>query len=412
MKETPKDHHIEKNGSKLNRKANDWIDHSSFKQKTLVLIIITVLIYGSGITYIWTFTDTSTSDFDVHLYQSRTRTILDGGLLYKDVHTETPPLINYVMIPAQVLGGADNPWIYALYASFFAFLLAMLMYMSFRKYDDKKAFLIGFLILLCPFMIDKTIVSDDDSIVAFFFMLGAVSMLFEKPRTSAAMIAIGIWTKMWAILLLPVQFLRLRTWKERIDTIVIVAIVTVIIAIPYVILCYDEFLDFLSYYFLIKANRTMEGFSMTVFLERGGMGIPKALMLGIVLISLLVAVLYSHHKGWGAWKSATFVMIVFIIVYPKMHMGYYIMPMALLMVWAVDDWRILVRLFVSFLPLHYAAVCQTGKAEFLGDWFGNSNIWLFGFVLALIGTLLFVDAMRLAFKRELLSDRENAMVPE
>ncbi|MCE5295653.1 MAG: hypothetical protein LLG16_00930, partial [Euryarchaeota archaeon] len=115
-------------------------------------------------------------------------------------------------------------------------------------------------------------------------------------------------------------------------------------------------------------------------------------------------------KGWGAWKSATLIMVVFIIVYPKMHKGYYIMPMALLMVWAVDDWRILVRLFVSFLPLHYAAVCQTGKAEFLSDCFGNNNIWFFGFVLVLIGTLLFVDSMRLAFKREMLSDREKAMV--
>jgi uncharacterized membrane protein len=288
----------------------------------------------------------------------------------------------------------------------------MLMYVSFRRYDERKAFLIGSLVLLCPFMIDKAIVSDDDSIVAFFFMLGAVSMLFEKPRASAAIIAIGIWTKMWTILLLPIQFLRLKTWKERIDTIAIVAIVTIVVAIPYVILCSDEFFDFLSYYFLSKANRTIEGFSMVHFLERGGLGIPGGMMLGIVLISLLAAVLYSHHKGWGAWKSATFIMVVFIIVFPKMHMGYYIMPMALLMVWAVEDWRILVRLFVSFLPLHYAAVCQTGKAEFLSDWFGDGSIWFFGFIMALIGTLLYVDSMRLAFKRELLSDREKESVPE
>lgn len=367
-------------------------------------MMITVIIYGSGALYVWGFTDTSNQYFDVTIFQSRTQTILDGGLLYKDVHTETPPLINYLMVPAQVFGGADNPWVYAIYASFFAFLLSMLMYAAFRRYDEKKAFLVGLLVLLCPFMIDKTMVGDDDSIVAFVFMIGAVSLLFDRPRTSAAAIALGIWTKMWAVLLIPVQFLQLRTWKERIDTIVIVLLITIAVAVPYLVLCYDDFLDFLSYYFLMKANRTTEGFSMTHYLAQGGYGIPKTLILGIVLISLLAAVLYSHHKGWSAWKSATFVMVVFIIVYPKMHMGYYIMPMALLMVWAVDDWRIMARLFASFIPLHYAASCEPGMPGFLNDWLGNA--WLAGFILAMIGTLLFVDAMRLAFKRETFFDRQ------
>lgn len=405
MIDATKDNYMIEAGTRLLEKAYGWIDRASFKQKALSLLILTMLIYGAGIGYVWTFTEATPASGDVVTFRSRTQTILDGGLLYQDVHTETPPLINYLMVPSQLLGGADHPGIYAAYASLFVLLLSLMMYVWFRRHDERRAYLVGLFVLICPFLFTRTIVGDDDSIVAFFFMLGAVSLLFEKPRASAAAIAVGVWVKMWAILLLPVQFLRLKTWRERIETIAIVALVSALVALPFLALCYDEFVEFLSYYFLSKSNRTWEGFSIAHFLKQGGFVIPSELILGLVMISLLAAVLYSHKKGWGAWKCATFVMIVFIAVYPKMHMGYYVMPMALLMVWAVDDWKIMVEMFAAYIPLSFASRCEPGMSDYLMTQFGNP--WLPGLVLATVGTLMFLDAARRAFKRESFNEQKD-----
>lgn len=410
MSEASTDNRFVEYGTKLLEKAYHWIDRASFRRKALSLMIFAIIIYGGGIAYAWTFTHATTASGDVSIFQARTQTILDGELLYKDVRTETPPLINYLMVPSQALGGADHPWIYAAYATVFVLLLSLMMYWWFRRYDDRKAYLVGLFVLLCPFLFSRTVVGDDDSIVAFFFMLGAVSLLFERPRASAAAIVIGVWVKMWAILLLPVQFLRLKSWRERIETIAIGALVSLLVILPFLVLCYDEFVDFLSYYFLTKSNRTWEGFSIAHFLKQGGMVIPSELILGTVLVSLLAAILYSHIKRWGAWKSATFIMIVFIVVYPKMHLGYYIMPMALLLVWAIDDWKILAELFATYVPLSLASRCEPGMSGFLNDRFGNA--WLPGLVFASIGALMFADVARRAFKRRSFIDREGAMAED
>jgi hypothetical protein len=135
---------------------------------------------------------------------------------------------------------------------------------------------------------------------------------------------------------------------------------------------------------------------MLNFLREGGLGLPKEVELGMVLLSLLGAYLYAYHKKWGPWKSATLVMVVFIIVYPKMHIGYYLMPMMLLLVWAADDWKIASRLFLAFIPLSQAVGFLPG-GDGLVQGYEQYN-WFFGFVLALAGTLLFVDAMKVAFK--------------
>jgi hypothetical protein len=81
---------------------------------------------------------------------------------------------------------------------------------------------------------------------------------------------------------------------------------------------------------------------------------------------------------------------------PKMHVGYYIIPMVLLIVWGIDNWKILVRLYLAYVPLVISAGFSPTSATEISNMFADG--WLVGFILALAGTLLFVDALRLAFK--------------
>lgn len=374
----------------------DW------KRKVAVLFLITIVVYGTGIAtdmmYISKDVAPELSHPDVPRYQDRAQTILDGGLLYRDVHTETPPIINYILVPAQLLGGGDHIWVWSIYFSLFAFFLATIMYVSFRKVDENKAYLASFMILLCPFLVTESSLGEDESIMAFMFMLAAILMFYDKKRWSAIAIALGIWTKMFPLLLLPTEFLRQRALKDKVVLVAVVTLVTVLVTGAFIILCYDDFTYFLNFYFLGDSNRPTGGQSFWHFLNMGGLEIPRLVELGIIGAGMIFTYLYCHVKKLGVWESMTLVMLAFFVLYPKVHTGYYAIIFALLVVWAVENKGIALRIYLAFLPI-IASVAfsdlESGSTfvEFEGS-------WLVGLALNLAGTLLLIDATRLALKNK------------
>lgn len=373
---------------KLIDKALSPVRGWSPRRKVLVLLVIAIIVYGIMIADTW-LADPNAS-YDIDIYRERTQAILDGELLYRDVHTETPPLINYFLVPAQVLGGAEHYWVWGAYQTAFAFLLSAMMYLVLRRYDDVRAFMAAFLTLLCPFLIDETHIGEDGALVAFIFFSAVLLMLLEHRRSAAFAIAIGIWTKMWSVLLLPTQFLRSPSWKDRGELVLIVLTVTLAVTVPFLILCPEEFLEFLEYYFLGDPERSSGGISIWNFLSVGGYGLPEALELILVLGSLLVAYLFAYWRKMGAWQSVTLVVVVFIVFYPKMHMGYYILPTVLLTVWGARDWRVAILPYLAFIPLSLASGFLPDQDSTVSNLFEDS--WIIGLMLSLAGTLLFILA--------------------
>jgi len=370
-------------------------------QKVLSLLLLTVMIYGPGIAFY--LSDTSVH-YDYDLYRARTQTILDGGLLYRDVPTETPPLINYLLVPAQLLGGAESPYVWGAYEAFFAFLLAGMLYLAFRRYDEWKAYLMGVITVLSPYLIIESATGEDAAIVAFVFFLGAAAMALNS-RYAPMAIALGIWTKMWSVLMFPIEFLRAKGLREKAEVVVVVGIITLVIAFPFLALCGDEFLGFLSFYFLGDPSRPSGGRSIWNFLRDGGYGVPATVELALVLGSLLVAYLYSYHRGWGPWRSITLAMMAFMVFYPKMHMGYYVMPFVLLAAWAVSDWRVVARLFLAYVPITFSGgFASDNPNPIIAPAEGG---WLIGLLLVLIGLLLFCDATRIAFRTQSFIEGEG-----
>ncbi|HPR98715.1 MAG TPA: hypothetical protein PLC39_05405 [Methanomassiliicoccales archaeon] len=362
------------------------------RQKVLSLLLITLLIYGPAIAY---YLSDPSVQYDFDIYRSRTQTIIDGGCLYRDVHTETPPLINYIMVPAQLLGGAQSAYVWGAYEAFFAFLLAVMLYLSFRKFDEMKAFGMGVLTILSPYLIIESATGEDAAIVAFVFFLGAVLMVLDK-RYAVLAIALGAWTKMWPVLMMPVEFLRSRGFKKKTEVILLAALITVAITAPFLFLCSDKFLEFISFYFIGDPSRPSGGRSLWNFLRDGGYGLPAIVELALVIGSLLIAYLYSHFKNWGAWRSVTLAMLVFIVFYPKMHMGYYVMPFVLLAAWSVSDWKIAARLFLAYIPITYSGGFASDNPDpILAAADGG---WIIGLLLVILALMLICDAARMAFR--------------
>jgi len=364
------------------------------RRKVLTLLVTTIIIYGPAIAY---FLSNTSIQYDYDIYRERTQTIIDGGLLYRDVHTETPPLINFILVPAQLLGGGDSAYVWGAYEAAFAFLLACLLYFATRRWDETRAFYLGTMALLCPFLLIESATGEDGAIVAFVFFAGAVSMLHGK-RYAPVAIALGVWTKMWPVLLLPIELMRAKGCKRRTEVIVLAAIITLVITLPFLVLCFDEFVEFLSFYFLNDPSRPSGGRSMWNFLRDGGYGVPSMIELTLVLGALLATYLYSNHRGWSTWKSITFTMLVFILFYPKMHIGYYVMPFVLLSAWAVSDWRMTVRLFAAYIPITFSGGFASDNPDPILA--SSDGGWLAGLLLVLIGVLLICDAARIAFRSE------------
>ena len=272
------------------------------RRKVLVLLAIAILVYGIMIADTW-LADPNAS-YDIDIYRERTQAILDGELLYRDVHTETPPLINYFLVPAQVLGGAEHYWVWGAYQTAFAFLLSVMMYLVLRRYDEVRAFMAAFLTLLCPFLIDETHIGEDGALVAFIFFTAVLLMLLEHRRSAAFAIAIGIWTKMWSVLLLPTQFLRLPSWKDRGDLVLIVLTVTLAVTVPFLVLCPEEFLEFLEFYFLGDPERSSGGISMWNFLSVGGYGLPEAWNWPWSLAPFWWPISSPTGEGWGCGRAS------------------------------------------------------------------------------------------------------------
>mgnify|MGYP000925104656 CR=1 FL=1 len=382
----------------------DTVNSWSPLKKSLFLIVIAILVYGTVIaldeTVITKFTGEEYMHTDIKVYRDRTSTILEGGLLYTDVHTETPPLISYFLIPAQLLGGGDHIWVYSAYFSFFGILSGLLIYHVLRRYDDRSAFAMGLLFILSPFGFVEAGLGQDETIMVFTVIVAALLMAIERNRLASLAIGLGIWTKMWAILLAPVHFLYLRSWRERGIMIGILAAVTILVTVPFLVLAGDEFIWFLQYYFIGNPDRTAEGFSVYQFLKWGGFGLPNMISLTLVLIGLLVAYLYSYKKNLGKWESMTLAIVVFFVLYPKMHTGYYLIPIAFLLAWGAENWKIAARCLLIPIPV-WLATAFSPMIGATGDnaaFFQFEGSWILGMLFALAASVMLLETTHAAMK--------------
>lgn len=380
-----------------------FLRSADHRRRLAVIVLVGVLAYGSMIAIdglvLREWLDSSFGPTpDLHIYQERAGLILNGGIIYRDLDIESPPLINYVLLPAQIIGG--EWWAYEAYFSSYVILTAISMYLVMRRWDGYRATLASLLFLLCPFALqDATWGIQDEPMVAFFYLLPVLLFLSGRKGAAAVAAATGFWIKFLPVIIYPDILLMLRGRREVLKNVLIAVITSAFIALPFLLLCPIEFLGFPSYYLLGRSGEGSAGMSIINLLGQGGLQLPGTVGAALTVGALLLSYYLIRRWDLDIWRGAMLTTVMFLSVYPMIRLGYFIFPFAFFTVWAVNDRGILLRL----VPMYVALLLGQGL-ESNEQWLGPSYSWALGAVLVLAGTLMMLDITRLCLKRRCFLD--------
>lgn len=304
------------------------------------LILLDVLFIDKNIN-----DNPATDHTDNALYIKRAETILNGGLLYRDVVTKTPPLINYLLIPPVYFGGTAIS--FEIYFSFFVLLTVLSMYYFLAKIDKKLAYAASFAFLMLPTTLaTPTFCRQDESIVVFFFILPLLILYScNRKYLFSILSSIGVWIKMHPIFLIP-PFLIKQKRKEFVKHLFIMAITSLVITAPFLFLAFNEFTWFIRFY-LFGTGEELQGISLWRLLDANGVSIPSFFL--IIILFLAIATLYIKFRRESIWKVVLLSMIVYFVFYPKIHYEYYLMLFAVTIPYLIEKKNLVIMLYVISL---------------------------------------------------------------
>lgn len=375
----------------------------SHRQHIAAILLVGLVVYGSFIVADglmvrqWLDSSFGTTP-DLAIYQERTSLILHGGLIYRDLDIEAPPLINYFLLPPQIMGG--EWWAYEIYFSLFPILTSICMYLVMRRWDDRRAFLAALLFVICPFAVqDATWGIQDEPMVAFFYLLPAILLMGGYARSSAIAAAVGFWTKFLPIVTYPITLLSLKGTRERLISIGLVVVISCLVALPFLILAPEEFLRFPTYYLLGRSGQGSAGMSIINLVGVGGWHLPGEVGASLTVAALVLS--YYLFKKWklDVWRGAMLTTVMFISIYPMIRLGYFILPFAFFSVWAVQYKGIALRLIPMYITLLFGQGFERASPGF-----DQPYSWLLGLILVTAGILIMLDITRLCLKRPCLLD--------
>lgn len=273
---------------------------------------------------------------------ARTETILNGGLLYRDVFTTTPPLTNLLLIPpslAPIYLGNVNPWAtlsYMIYFSLFNLLGAyVLLYMGETK---KEGFTAAVLFLLNPLTFGNTVLRrQDESIIVFFIGLALFFILKRKHMKAAVAIGISLLVKLSGGILIPIAFLHSWNWRY----LVIPILVFLIVLAPFLILAGQDAI----FWNVNTAGgqhpfqyRGVSLFNLWNEFHEESQHVPLALAASLLFIGVGGAAAVVVWKRPGVLEEIALLVTAAFIFSPKVHTGYFSI-LALTMAPLLKNWR-------------------------------------------------------------------------
>jgi hypothetical protein len=395
----------------MSRRFDSWLnrlERFSPVQKIALLLIIGLLLYGSLIVVqnevVVPYAPWIPQNNDIDFYHARTLAIIHGEIPYRDFSMESPPVIDYLMVPAQLAGGAS--WQYSLYFSLFIIATGILYYAILKRFDDRLAFLSGLALIVSPFaFIDATFGVQDKGIVIFMFILPLLLFIVQRYKTSSFLNTLGIWTLFFNATIFPVWLIKARTRKAKWMVFGITIIVTAAVAVPLLFIAPNQFLSFPSYYLLQDPAAEIGGLSIWHFFAQGGYSLPGTIgdILTVSAILLASYFVYRKRDSTTFWEGCMIVLIAFFLFYPKINLCYYLLPISLLIVWGVENRSVMIRCFALYVPLILAA-CLTENVT------GQPAIvfpfsWMVGSLLVLGTNIVLIDAFLRARKRKVFFER-------
>jgi hypothetical protein len=382
-------------------------------RRACLLILVWAIFFGALIAldalYLRDLLDANVGHpVDISYYRERTEGVLNGLWLYRDIPCESPPLIVYLMLPAQMAGGTEVA--YQVWFSFFVLLTSLSIYWCLRLYDDNKAFWIALLFLFVPVSTIETVFGiEDEAIVVWIFILSILLAVIGRLRWSALATTVGIWTKLINAFLFPFIWRAASSRKERLTLLGIVAGLSLLICLPFLIVCPEEFLTFPVYYLLNpgSGDKPTSNLNIWDFLSMGGLQLSSWFYLALTIAALLFAFYFGLKRNRTLLEGMLIVLTTFILIYPRTTASYYTLPIALLLIWGIEDRWLVIRCLVLYVPLMFSLLFtnQNSIGEPFIDWeYG----WLVGVALQLVVILLLLDSTRIALSKRNFVDRALA----
>ncbi len=280
---------------------------------------------------------------------ARSETILNGGLLYRDVFTSTPPLTNLLLIPPSLIPiiiGLVNPWAtlsFMVYFSIFNLFTAfVLLNIGPSKTDG---FLAAVLFLLNPLTFGNTILRrQDESILVFFVALSLLFILKNQHTRAAIAIGVSLLVKLTGGLLIPVAFFKKRDWRY----LVIPPLVFFIVLLPFLLLAGKDaiFWDFTTsgaqHPFQFKGVSLMTLWNAMNVETRQISILPVAILLVVAVAG--AAAIIARSK-FGIVEDMIILTTAVFLFSPKLHTGYFSV-LVLLMAMLIKDWRLAILYFL------------------------------------------------------------------
>jgi len=256
------------------------------------------------------FGDVLGSDASYHARAAET--VLNGGLLYRDVPYTYPPLYAYTeALAIASLGNTVIGW--KATAQIYDFGTIILIYFIVNRISNRKnaafsAIVYGFSPL--PLVATSSYASFDSTAV-FWTMLSLLLLLLKKPLPSAVALGIGTAYKYFPLALLAVAIAYLSTKRQRLLYIVASIGTVAIIQLPFVLV---EFNDWLSNVVLFHLYRAAEGATIYNLLslhpQLWNVQTPLAILSPISLALAFLLVAFSESKSEiSLLKNSAFILV-------------------------------------------------------------------------------------------------------
>ena len=278
---------------------------------------------------------------DVPFYRDRGTTLLEGKVLYRDVATLNPPLINIFWLVPAALGGSFL--VFRLYFATFALLGGLITFGLGSRLYGKRGIWAALLLMLNPLTVYSSVGAvQDDVIVMIGFILVLMLLQMGFRRSSAAVLGIGLASKIFTILLLPGILMGEGRAIDKLKRAIIALSIPAAVILPFLLLAPEGVKNFIGLYFTGDSGGVLHGISLWRYLWDLGL-LPELVLSALpVLLVLIGASLFlrfrtrlpSIHAGW-------MFTILFLLLFPKVHSGYYLLllPFAMHLVHRMDMGR-------------------------------------------------------------------------
>ena len=208
--------------------------------------------------------------------------------------------------------------------------------------------------------------------------LSALFLLKEKWNYSAIFTGLGTLTKMFPVLVSPIIFLAPKSWKERWNVAAFGLGIAILVSLPFIIFAFDGFMIFLEFYLLGKQPSAeiaeqysitgQRGMSLWRFLALVGFVVPTNILHASFFVAIIVCWIAVWKRKIDFYSGFTLCILAIFILYSKVHYGYHLMALMILIPWSLHDSKRIWSLLIISIFGRYVHLAWMGRLDYGSDW--------------------------------------------